>query len=780
MLANRANLDGATNSERQFGVAALLALATLWCFFLRNTFDPERSFAIDMDNEFFIGTVLSAISASLSHGEWPLRMDTVLGGVPLYNFPQLSPLYPFYLASLPIFRTPDEVVHSMHWITLGHLLILEINTFVFLRVIGASRIAAIAGAALFAFSANSLTYAAWLNITAPYAWFPLYLAGLVGIFRYPDRVAFPVLALVAIVLLTLASPAQPLIHAVMVSAVFVIARWTSNGPVEGWKTIRRPLTLLVMVGVLAFLIVAPVIIPAAAEFKDMVRWIGPFPPVVGNARIPFAAFQIDQLSVASLIGIFFRQDGAAVGSPYVGMFGIALAAVAAISCMRSWIARALLFIAVYSIVSSTGSNLGLVHVNYLIPVLNKIREPSRFLVLFQFAIAALAALGIDQLRRAAQADCGLSAQSSRRQIAALWGVAALGLTLLLVSDGTVISAVPPWASVLSLVILIVLTTLWRRRPSNFAGVVVGSLWAGVALLLLAADVRWVPAPIAVSKYNRSGGQELDKVFDRLVELDPQRQFRVIFDGMIDKQMASMQASYKRIRTLNAYFNPAPYRQFEELYYHGQRSPNYFQALGARYLVCDSCMADAVRGYEFLERIGGLNIYEATHALPHSQALTTVDGTYTDVHDFAAQLAGADLSKGLLYVHASDIDAFGTGPQGGCTSQETRRSAERLRVTTECLSRSALILNEFFDGSWKAKVDGRQARILRVNGSQMAVPVPPGKHVVDVRYRPTTFLTSVPIAIVGAVLACFALFALLRRGRAHPPQPGTCIKTTAKH
>jgi hypothetical protein len=740
---------------RRPAIAALLVLVALWAIFLRNTFDPGRSFALDMDNEFFIGTVLSAISSALSHGTWPLRMDTVLGGLPLYNFPQLSPLYPFYLAPLPIFRTPGEVVHSMHWITLAHLLILEINTFVFLRVIGASRIGAIAGAALFAFSANSLTYSAWLNITAPYAWFPLYLAGLVGIFKHPGTLTYPAIALVAIVLLTLASPAQPLIHAVMVSAVFVIAYWVSHGLAEGWRLTKRPLAVLTAVGVLAVLIVAPVLIPTAVEFKDMIRWIGSFPPVVGNARIPFEAFQIDQLSVARLAGIFFKQEGAAVGSPYVGVIGIALAGVAATSCLRSWIARALLFIAIYSIASSTGSNLGLAHLNYLIPLLNKIREPSRFLVLFQFAVAALAALGIDQIRRVVEPNDQPAREHTRRKFATLWVFAALSLAVMLAMPGRVVSAMPSWASVLVLAALTVLTIAQSRWPSINRGRIIGSLWAAAALLFLAADVQWMPAPISVSRYNTSGGRALDQVFDRLVELDPKRQYRIVFDGEIDKQMASMLASYKNIRTLNAYFNPAPYRQFEELYYHSQRSPNYFQALGARYLVCDVCTPEAIRGYRFLEHVGSLSIHEAKDALPHSLLMTTIGGTYTDMNDFAAKLATVDLAKGLLYVHPDNVDLLGAGAHAACMSSEERRSAIRLRVSTFCADRSVLVVNEFYDASWKASVDGKRVELLRVNGSQMAIAVPSGEHVVELRYRPGTFLLSLPIALAGLILAVFA-------------------------
>ena len=74
-------------------------------------------------------------------------MDTVLGGMPLYNFTQLSPLYPFYLIALPIYGTPIDAIYSMHWITVAHLLLLEVNMYVFLRVVGASRLAAVKSAA---------------------------------------------------------------------------------------------------------------------------------------------------------------------------------------------------------------------------------------------------------------------------------------------------------------------------------------------------------------------------------------------------------------------------------------------------------------------------------------------------------------------------------------------------------------------------------------------------------------------------------------------------------
>ena len=93
--------------------AALAALVALWVVFMWTAFGADRSFALFNDNEFLLGPLLSAMSAAIADGAWPLRIDTVLGGVPLYNLTQLSPLYPFYLAALPIWGDPIEAIHSL-------------------------------------------------------------------------------------------------------------------------------------------------------------------------------------------------------------------------------------------------------------------------------------------------------------------------------------------------------------------------------------------------------------------------------------------------------------------------------------------------------------------------------------------------------------------------------------------------------------------------------------------------------------------------------------------
>ncbi len=742
------NLSAGGTARRD--VFALVALVVIWIVILWNAFDPARSFALYMDNEFFIGTVLSAMSDAFGGGEWPLRMTTALGGLPIYNLAQLSPFYPFYFAPLPLFETPLDAVRSMHWITLLHVLIFAMNMFILLRVMGVARTAAVTGAALVAFSANSVAYAVWMTIVAPYAWFPLYLAGIVGVIENRASAKYPSMAVGAIVLLVLASPSQPLIHAVLVTCVLFLFRWWHNRSNTLAHATRASFIKLVAIAVVSFLIAAPAILPTVIEFGDMIRWIGPYPAVAGYDRIPFEAFLIDQLSIAELGGVLVKITSKAVGSQFTGPIVVTLALLAVITRARSWIAIAMAALAVYALASSTGSNLGLAYVNYYLPLVNKIREPSRFLLLFHVAIGILAALGIDEVRRIAS-----SAQPFALRILGglVTAIALMSVAAAFALGGHGATFAPAFIAPTLLLAMGVITILAARSRWRLRGETVGLLWSAAALATLTINVSWTPPLIATSHYLNKDGVALDTAISRVANLDPNHEYRLIFEGSIDKQMAAMLASYQNVRTLNSYINPAPLRQFQELYHHGPRTDNYLQILGARYLICRDCAGAGYRGYKFLESIHGYELHEAPDALPHVQIVQRVDGQFDGLADFVGKAAGHDLSRGLLFVEPGatvTLDEKGPGV-GACILREDIRKNNRMRYLVSCGTPGVLVLNEFHAVPWRVTVNGVTSAALKVNGNQIGVRLGGGAQVVEFTYRPWTFSLSIGLAAIGASL-----------------------------
>lgn len=740
---------------------ALAILIIIWALFLRDAFTNTGSFTLFMDNEFFLGTVLSSMSATFSHGQWPMRMETLLGGIPLYNFAQISPFYPFYLAVLPIYTTPLQAAHSMHWIEVGHLLLFQTNTYIFLRFLPASRIASIAGACLVAFSLNTLSYSPWMSIIAPYAWLPLFLAGFIGVLQQPSSLKFAAMTLFAIVMLAWASPAQPLIHAVFLSVV-LISFYILDGLVRH-RSVEYVKVFGVLAGIalVAFLLAAPVIVPVSMGLKDMVRWIGALPPVIGNASIPYSAFEVSQLSLPDLGGVFFVTKPPAVGDQYLGLFLIALALIAVVSRPRWWIVQALAAIALYSLISATGSHFGLLWLNYHIPLLNKIREPTRFLVLFQFSAAILAAIGIDELRKKGPDIGHWSRLNVQMVAAAMCGVA--GLAIAIVLGGRTTAHTPPWLTILALFGTIFITYAASKAYKGEKPIV-ATLWAAAAIISLAADVSWTPLPISDSQYLTGGGPALDQVLTRIVALDPGHKYKVIFRGKIPEQEAAMLASYRGIKVLDMYVNPAPYEQFQQMYDQGQMRGNYFPILGARYLICAECTKDLTQGYTYREKVSGYDIYEDDDSLADFFVRTRVDGVYTDLNDFISKTSGPGFRSGVLYFdQKSAIPNMGhiNSPRpANCVVSEVKHTENELRFSLNCSQPGVLVINQFFDRSWESYMDAKPAPTLRVNGNQLGVSFSAGRHQVELRYRPRVFIISLVLMAIGVGAALTVLIVSL--------------------
>ncbi len=730
---------------------ALAVLTFLWFFFLRNSLDGTTSFALYMDNEFFLGPVLSAMSDSLRAGEWPLRFDTALGGLPLYDFTQLTPYYPLYLLPLPLYDTPQDTIHGIHMVVVLHLLIMLFNTYIFLRVLGASRVAAVAGAALTAFGANNYAYAYWVNIVAPYAWFPLFLAGLIGLAQGRPRRTYAAMTWVGIVMLTLASPAQPLIHALMTAAVFSVFFWFSRAE-RGYAAFKAHLIPVAGLACICLLVLAPVLIPPVVNLDGMMRSIGPFPPVYGNDRIPFAAFEAEQLALTGLGGVLFKSIGPAVGQQFVGLIVFALALLKVFSRQRNWMVNALAFIAAYSLVSAFGTNLGLGYVNYWIPLVNKIREPSRFLFLFQFATCVLAALALDDLRQLAE-DAGK--RLLKRQWLAIAFLIGAALLIRLLLPGQIIAVIPPLVSALMLLVLLAFTWFAPRLRVAGKGFMLAGAWSVAALGTLTVEVTWQAPHVVYSQYETSNMAGLDAALQRIVELDPSHDYRVIFEGSIDKAIAAMLGSYRGIRTLNMYFNPLPRRQLEELVHYGVRADNYAQVLGAKYLLCKDCPAEAVQGYSYSESVAGYDLYTTTDVLPHSYVATGISGDFSHLNEFVERAAPLPLDANFLFVETAQrprLQDLDNASLGNCASREQHRGTSRVSIGVECERPGLLVLNKFNDWNWRVWVDGNQTDVLNVNGNQLGVAVPPGTHVVEFVYRPIVVRVTRVLAVLGLLLS----------------------------
>jgi hypothetical protein len=110
-------------------------------------------------------------------------------------------------------------------------------------------------------------------------------------------------------------------------------------------------------------------------------------------------------------------------------------------------------------------------------------------------------------------------------------------------------------------------------------------------------------------------------------------------------------------------------------------------------------------------------------------------------------------------------AFATEKPPPGRTEVTRLEPNRVTVATDASAPSLLILADNYYPGWRAELDGRRTRIVRVNYNQRGVAVGAGKHVVDFNYQPDSVL-------IGLLVSGVSLLGLLwwMNSQRREPQP----------
>ena len=365
-----------------------------WAF--RSYFRADRSVALFPDNEYLLQPLFHELSRALHSGEQPYWTPTLFGGMPLYDTPQFSITYPFYFLWANLYDGPVATQLWSHRVAVLHLFILYVNGYVLGRVLALRPVAALGVGVVLAMSGEAFQYSMALNFLASIAWLPLVLAGAWLVLEQRHATAGVILGALAWALMALATPSHDFLH----SIYLVAALWLARGVIwarapRSATPLRQPFVQktaqLALTGAIAGLLASPMVLPALLHAPEMIRFIGDAAPVRADAQLPLAACAVGQLAPRALWSAVVPLELQSVlGHPYVGAPAIALALLALTDTRRRALVVPLFAFGLYMLLSSTGSHLGLLHLNHALPLLGKIREPSRHLIAFVMCAAVLA------------------------------------------------------------------------------------------------------------------------------------------------------------------------------------------------------------------------------------------------------------------------------------------------------------------------------------------------------------------------------------------------------
>ncbi len=352
--------------------------------------------------------------AAFRSGHLPFWCRDIFSGYPLYADSE-SGL--FYLPTLLSFFLP--ALAGLNYFIFLHYLALALFTYMYGRVIGLSRAASVFAGLSFALAGFALAHIGQVNVVASMTWFPLILY-LIEKGLQKDAYSYFLWAGLVLGLQFLAGFLMVSLFTITLAFFYVMLH-----PQEAGRSMRGMLRVLGMFGVflvIGFGLGAIQNLPSVELVKESVRAGGLNPSSASQYNFP-------PLNIISFVFPFFFGTPARYWGPwniaevhaYVGILPVMLAP-AALFRKASWHAKFFLGAGLTAFILSFGKLGYLYSLLHRLPGYSVLKEPARFVMIVDFALIILAAIGLDRLL--ARKDFGL------RRIARLTRGLLIGTALL--------------------------------------------------------------------------------------------------------------------------------------------------------------------------------------------------------------------------------------------------------------------------------------------------------------------------------------------------------------
>lgn len=163
--------------------------------------------------------------------------------------------------------------------------------------------------------------------------------------------------------------------------------------------------------------------------------------------------------------------------------------------------------------------------------------------------------------------------------------------------------------------------------------------------------------------------------------------------------------------------------------------------------------------------GPVRLLDNPHARPHVSAVGTAEavppGTALPRLAALASEHGTAVFRDVAVIEAQEPAALPDDSTAEVVGSQTQGARTTARVRSD--GGAVLVALDAAVPGWCAEIDGAPAPVVTVDHLFTGVVVPPGEHVVELRYR-------APGAITGRALSVAAVLALLCWGAPRPPRP----------
>jgi len=630
-----------------------------------------------------------AVRRAVGEGEWPLLNRFELCGEPLAAAMQPAVYSPFtWIALLLPAAASFTYTASIAFFLAG------LGTFLFLRDLGCSELAALIAAAIFTFSAPIALQILW---PLGFAWgqTPLLLVGMRRAVRHGEAA----LLTVAFVLMIVAGHPETLLHSVVIASVYGAFVLLGGAPAGGR---RSGVVAVLIAGVLALLLTAVALLP----FFEAA-------PQAGEHRVRAEMYAKSPLKVApgtvkaALLGDLFPFRRSLPYLPRAEAGSIALAlAVTAIARARSretWFFAALGLFALLA-----GANAWPVaQLLHRLPLFD-VAINDRLVSLVPFCLAVLAAFAVD-------------AGGARWAPIVLFvllavGAAAGGDRLEIIAELAPLAAVP----------------FLRGRPQLLLPLILAQR--------VLADGNLVPT------HPRNVAYPPLALFEPLKHV--REPFRIAAPGPTLVPDIATMYGLEDVRGATAMtFAPLGTDTFLAIWPVTDLAHPVLAMMNVRFAVIGA--ADAIPpGWREVKVDHSSRLIENGRVLSRAFIPRNVRGDAN---------AAVEMKTAADFAEIAWIEGVGEGPNGAGRIAVAREGSG-LRLDAVMDKPGYVVVTQTAWPGWRAYVDGRRVRTLRANYAFLAVYVPEGRHEVRLRYLPQSFVAgrTISVAVAALILLLFLI------------------------
>lgn len=703
------------------------------------------------DSVSFLYPMYRFAADSLRAGTIPFWNPYQYAGAPFLADNQSGLFYPFNL--LLFFLWPGFSYRGIEALVVGHFFFAGAAMYTCLRLlrpeIAVRPAAALVGALAFMLSDVFITHIGNLNLIAVSAWLPLAFLGLHrAIFsdRPRWRVAWAAAGGAALGVGALAGHGQMTFLSAALLGAYALYQTIVTRKV--W-----PLALLILLGVVAIALAGVSLFPAAGTLAHTLRAEFDYTRSTNYALPPRA--------LAGLVSPDFFGRGAAfwgdwqrVEVGYAGVLTWFLAAAALV--LRP--SRQTLFFALGGLVFLL---LALGPATPLYPALAQMlpfvpfQVPARFVLLLDFCLAVLAAVGLDALL-----SSRVPAGRRRGLLVATAVAAALVAVVLYATQSRLSGDSPHHAAQMTRALLVyagLAAASWVLLLAGLSGRVNGLALAALATALLFGDLYGLGRGVELEWNDPAPGFAAGTPALDYLKADPGLHRVDIATGAWQPNLPMIAGLYAargvynplELANYNVYMGAVGYRG----------SPQY-NVLGVKYLIGGKKEPPADTSFivPVFDADPNVTVYLNTRALPRAMVLFNAQAVAD--HDAAFDATHSEAFDPAQVVVVEGGPALSQEP-GEATVEVTRYEPNEARFTVTTDKPAYFFLSDVYHPDWQATVNGQPAPIVVANYAFRAVYLEPGQHTIEMRFAPSGWGAGLA-ATATALVALITLVTLMIR------------------